>query len=884
MREEWPFVGREQELSEVRDILAARRYRGVVLAGPAGVGKSRLAAEALALAEREGYATVRVTGTRSARSIPFGAVATLLPPSTEIPAVDNRAEMIRRMSAALVEASAPKPLALLVDDAQLLDDATATLVHQLAVTGAAFVLLTVRVGDAAVPDAVSALWKDALAARVEIPGLTVDQAMEMLTAALDAPIDRGTVDRLVAHTGGNVMFLREVVLGAVDDGSLRHENGLWRQLEPLRPSDRLVELVEARLAGLGPEQRALLELLAFGEPIGRRELRTVADPRHAEELERSGLLVSELSGRRLQLRVAHPLYADVLRKTTPVLRAIAVSRALAEAVESTGARRREDTLRLATWRLAAGGASPKLLLDAASTARWRYDFDLAARLAEAAVDAGAGFDAKLFAVQVAILRGLSVEAEGDLERLAAEAADDAQRGIVALTQLDNVAFNLARIEDALVLAERAMKDITDPEWRSAVEAKRASLLFVAPSGGPRAAAEACEALVDAATGVAKVWACFTASVSLTRLGRMQEALHWAAEGQSEHLRVEHAVEWGAWIHDYSRGEALAQLGLFHEAEALGSGAYDKGIAAGSVECQAFFAWQLASRVAERGDVGTAIERCLEARALYTQLGKPFFVRHCMVHLALALALADRPDEAAKTLAGLDAMELSPQLFAYSGDLLQAKAWTAVARGDIAGARGFFEEGLAFGERTGDLIGQATALHALARLGQSRRVAGRLAAVAALIEGDLYAARAAHAGALARGNAELLRETSETFESMGALLLAAEAAADEAAVLERAGDSRGANAASHRARALASRCEGAMTPTLRRLGVGNALTDAERRVARLAGLGRTNREIAAEFDVSVRTVEHQLQSVYTKLGISGRKDLASALEASDGSVS
>jgi len=250
----------------------------------------------------------------------------------------------------------------------------------------------------------------------------------------------------------------------------------------------------------------------------------------------------------------------------------------------------------------------------------------------------------------------------------------------------------------------------------------------------------------------------------------------------------------------------------------------------------------------------------------------------MVHLALALALGDDPDEAAKTLEGLDALELSPQLFAYSGDLLQAKAWTAVARGDIPGARQLFEEGLAFGERTGDLIGQATALHALARLGQSRSVAGRLAAVAAQIEGDLFATRAAHANALARGNADLLRSTSEAFEAMGAFLLAAEAAADEAAVLDRAGDKRASTAAEQRARALAEKCDGAMTPALRRLGVGNALTGAERRVARLAAVGRTNREIAAEFDVSVRTVEHQLQSVYEKLGIAGRKDLPEALNS------
>lgn len=883
VREEWPFIGRAGELSEVDRIVSDDGNRGVVFVGPAGVGKTRLATESLAHAKRAGYATIRATATRTAGSIPFGAVATLLPATADLPVTDNRAEMIRRMSLALIEAGAPKPLALLIDDAQLLDDGTATLVHQLASTGAALVLLTVRTGEPA-PDAVRALWKDGLAERIEVGGLSVDGATQMLSAALNGPVDRGTVGRLVVHTGGNTLFLRELVLGALQDGGLQFEAGLWRQVQPLRPSDRLVELMEARLEGLGRDERAVLELLAFGEPIGRSELETLAAPGQAEELERSGLLVSELSGSRLLLRAAHPLYAEVLRTTTPAVRAAAVTRSLAEAVERTGARRREDTLRIATWRLDAGGASPAIMLEAAHAARWSYDFELAARLASAAVDAGGGFEAKLFAVQVAILRGRSAEAEGELCRLAAEAGDDAQRAIVTVTQLDNLAFNLARVDDALALAERAEQDIDDPRWRDAVEAKRASLLLVAPSGGPRDAAQAAAGPAASSNSIAKVWGCFTASISLTRIGRMQEALQMAADGQAAHAHVEQTLEWAPWIHEYSHGEALAQLGRFDEADAVATQQYEEGIAGGSLERQAIFAWQLATRVGERGDVRSAIQRSLEASGLYDQLGKPFFVRHCLVHLALALALADEADSAARTLARLDAMDLSPRLFAYSGDLLQARAWTAVAQGDLSRARGFLEEGLAFGEATGDLIGQATALHGLARLGQSRRVAGRLAAVAQHVEGPLVATRAAHATALARGHAIRLRAASEAFAEMGATLLAAEAAADEAAVLERAGDERGATAAQHRARGLAAQCGGAITPALRKLGGADTLTGAERRVGRLAALGRTNREIAEEFHVSVRTVEHQLQRVYEKLGVSGRRDLAAALGVGDGATS
>jgi DNA-binding CsgD family transcriptional regulator len=52
-----------------------------------------------------------------------------------------------------------------------------------------------------------------------------------------------------------------------------------------------------------------------------------------------------------------------------------------------------------------------------------------------------------------------------------------------------------------------------------------------------------------------------------------------------------------------------------------------------------------------------------------------------------------------------------------------------------------------------------------------------------------------------------------------------------------------------------------------------LTPAERETALLAVSGRTNREIAEELHLSVRTVDNRLQRIYAKLGISRRSDLA-----------
>jgi len=62
----------------------------------------------------------------------------------------------------------------------------------------------------------------------------------------------------------------------------------------------------------------------------------------------------------------------------------------------------------------------------------------------------------------------------------------------------------------------------------------------------------------------------------------------------------------------------------------------------------------------------------------------------------------------------------------------------------------------------------------------------------------------------------------------------------------------------------------------RTGV-EALTPSELRVVRLAAEGRTNREIARELYVTLKTVEGHLSRTYTKLGIKGREELPGVLQ-------
>src|SRR5690606_30762368 len=136
------------------------------------------------VAEQAGLATVQATATRSAERLPFAAVAPLLHDASPEPGtVDDRADLLRRSVAALAERSEDRRLLLFIDDAHLMDDASATLVHQVAVTGVATVLVTVRSGEPA-PDPVVALWKDGLAERIELGGLSPESIDELLTAVL----------------------------------------------------------------------------------------------------------------------------------------------------------------------------------------------------------------------------------------------------------------------------------------------------------------------------------------------------------------------------------------------------------------------------------------------------------------------------------------------------------------------------------------------------------------------------------------------------------------------------------------------------------------------------------------------------------------------------
>src|ERR1700733_14110858 len=98
LRGAWPLVGRERELDAIASARANTECCGTVVVASAGVGKSRLAREACAMAETDGPLALWAQATASGAAIPLGAFAGLIP---EDVSSGDPLELVRRTSQAL---------------------------------------------------------------------------------------------------------------------------------------------------------------------------------------------------------------------------------------------------------------------------------------------------------------------------------------------------------------------------------------------------------------------------------------------------------------------------------------------------------------------------------------------------------------------------------------------------------------------------------------------------------------------------------------------------------------------------------------------------------------------------------------------------------------
>lgn len=215
---EIPLMSREAEFGRILARLREPEPVAFVLAGEAGVGKTRLATEvAKAAAADLGFATARAAATRSAAAIPFGPFARFLP---EAARGDLLALLRQASDAILVRAGPARKLLLVVDDAQLLDDGSAALVHQLVQEQTCSVVASMRTPGQA-PDPVTALWKDGLAERIDLSCWDEAQTEAVLAAVLGGPVARASVRRLWEVSRGNALYLRELLIGAAGEIAAR---------------------------------------------------------------------------------------------------------------------------------------------------------------------------------------------------------------------------------------------------------------------------------------------------------------------------------------------------------------------------------------------------------------------------------------------------------------------------------------------------------------------------------------------------------------------------------------------------------------------------------------------------------------------------------------
>lgn len=300
----WPFTGRADELERVRRSLTAGRG-GIVVTGPAGRGKSRLVTEALRGTDRAVAA-----GTPETRGIPFAAFAHLLPGTVTLH------DAVRVLSGVRL---------LLVDDAHLLDDASAALVHQLAVHGRTR-LLVVAAEGVPVPGAVSRLWSGELLPRLALEPLPREETAELLTAGAGVALDPLTTDRLHRLCRGDLRLLRELLTAVRERGLLEPvpdtDRRAWRGPVPVTATvrERTAHVLDRALPG----ERETLERLAFAEPLplGPDDLDDL-DTGILEHLETEGLVAVDDHG---ATRLAHPLHGPVLRAAAGRLRARRLSR------------------------------------------------------------------------------------------------------------------------------------------------------------------------------------------------------------------------------------------------------------------------------------------------------------------------------------------------------------------------------------------------------------------------------------------------------------------------------------------------------------------------------------------------------------------------------
>jgi DNA-binding CsgD family transcriptional regulator len=861
----WPLTGRSKELRLIDAAISDRESSGIVIRGEAGIGKSRVAREALSAAASKGHSVHWIVGTLSARSIPLGALVSWAGPG------DVGLELVRGVIASLTATSGGKTAVLGIDDAPLLDDLSTFVVHQIISQQTAKVILTVRDSDP-VPPATQELWQGAQFDRLDLEPLSRDDTAALVSAAVGGPLDPYAAVRLWQLTRGNPLYLRNIVQHEARLGRLLLRKGVWQWSDDLVMSPGMTEIVEARMGDLPAAVADVVDALAVGEPLELRALTNITNATAVEEADVRGLVAVEPVDRGMEVRLAHPLYGEVRRNRGPSTRLRRIRGAVAsELAAGDGDRDNRLVVRLAALTLDSDlEPDPALLIRGAERAIWLGDWSLAERLAEAAYRASGEPDATRVLAHLYSLSGRGEQADRLLAEIDIAQLPDDSRGAFVFMRSGIRLFGLGDPNGAKKVIDDAV-DAVPPGCRTSIEAARA--VYAAAMGDAPMAQDlmtrfALDDLPDHVVGqIANM-----GSAVLGVAGRTSEAVALAQNGRA---RVASSLDSAVVRFGIGDGyvRALVLAGQIREAfevterlrqEAMGVPTVGPLLAV-AMACRATLG---------AGHIQAAcgmLEPIVTTLGLMTE-GVGMTYEYLLMQ-SMALGMAGLTEKAAAALAAAD-QHRHPAWHCSDYEYAIATAWVAACEGAVNTAIATSLAGAETAGAQGQFAAEVLCLQNAVQFGDHSS-APRLAELEEIVEGPRVALVRRFADASCAGDGRELAAVSEAFADMGDLTAAADAAAHAAIAYRRDAKRGSALACATRAGVLAQR-SGADTPAVREAAEPIPLTNREREIVRLLSQGLSTRDVAERLTLSVRTVEGHIHRAMTKAGTASRQELVALL--------
>ena len=364
-------VGQDHVLDLLQQLVDLRGG-AVLLTGPAGAGKSHLARTVLDRLTGEGAQAEVIQGGAATAGVPLGACAHLVPVLTgEVPLAGLIAAALDRQR----RRAKHTPVVFLAEEVDRLDEASATLLAHLITVDRISVVATAR-EPRAIAAPLGTVVRTRRLRQIAIEPLGLDGVAELAAQSAGAALESESARLLHETTGGNPLWVNEIVRSAV---GRRHLVPTPRGLR--LPEDAslggLAQVLEARLLELDEPQRDALALLAVGGNLPAITLESLVGPDVLVRLAAAGMVSATEHNGMHGVRLVHPMYRQALLQRLSGLETRVLLRRLIAACDSgsgpAGVSRQDRSMlvRLALWHAELGESfDPEALGWAAQAVQW----------------------------------------------------------------------------------------------------------------------------------------------------------------------------------------------------------------------------------------------------------------------------------------------------------------------------------------------------------------------------------------------------------------------------------------------------------------------------------------------------------------------------------